>query len=298
MKALKYLVIIFLLHSSAPALAADSAGDSAEKRSISEFVSPDGRIDINAVRMSGYQGPLDLKGFDVGIDPNTGEPLVQVSASTPSLADPNDIYWDNSLSPSFQEVNGPVYALAVYDSNLIMGGEFTAAGDVSANYIASWDGTSWSTLGTGMAATTFPHVYALTVYDNQLIAGGFFTTAGSVSADFIASWDGISWSALGSGMNNRVRALTVHNSKLIAGGDFTTAGSVSANYIAPWNGTSWSPLGAADQDAPFGVSNSVFALTVYANQLIAGGSFIGAGVCLLSLLLPGTAPPGRLWAPG
>ena len=120
-------------------------------------------------------------------------------------------------------------------------------------------------------------VYALTVYDNQLIAGGFFTTAGSVSADFIASWDGTSWSALGSGMNNRVRVLIVHNSKLIAGGDFTTAGGVSANYIASWNGTSWSPLGAADQDAPFGVSNSVFSLTVYANQLIAGGGFIGAG---------------------
>ncbi len=65
MKALKYFIIIFLLLSSAPVLAADSAGDTAEKKSIEEFVLPDGRIDIEAVRKSGYQGPLDLDGFDI-----------------------------------------------------------------------------------------------------------------------------------------------------------------------------------------------------------------------------------------
>ena len=57
-----------------------------------------------------------------------------------------------------------------------MAGQFTAAGVVSAGRIASWDGTSWSALGSGMNS----NVYALTVYNNQLIAGGIFITAGGV----------------------------------------------------------------------------------------------------------------------
>ena len=46
-----------------------------------------------------------------------------------------------------------VYALVVYDNKLIAGGLFTTAGGVSANYIASWDGSSWDSLGSGMAGS-------------------------------------------------------------------------------------------------------------------------------------------------
>ncbi len=175
MKTLSILVFGASLLPSISSLAAESVDDlAAEKRSIKKFVSPDGRIDIDAVRNSGYQGTLDLDGFDVGIDLKTGEPLVQVSASSASQSDPDDIYWDNSISPSIPGVDGKVYALAVYDSNLIVAGEFTTAGGVSASHIASWDGTSWSAMAEGLNST----VFALTVYNNQLIAGGAFTTAG------------------------------------------------------------------------------------------------------------------------
>ena len=34
--------------------------------------------------------------------------------------------------------------------NLYAGGFFTTAGEVSANYIAKWDGAAWSPLGIGM----------------------------------------------------------------------------------------------------------------------------------------------------
>ena len=261
MKTLSILVFSASLLLSISILAAESTDDlAAEKRSIGEFVSPDGCIDFEAVRKSGYQGTLDLKGFDVGIDPKTGEPLVQVSASSASPSDPDDIYWDNSISPSLLGVDGTVYALAVYDSNLIAAGGFTTAGGVSANYIAAWDGTSWSALAKGMNS----FVRALTVHNSRLIAGGDFTTAGGVTVKYIASWDGTSWSALGTGMSRTVRALTVYNNQLVAGGQFTAAGGVSARRIASWDGTSWSALGT-------GMSSTVSALTVYNNQLITGG---------------------------
>ena len=42
-------------------------------------------------------------------------------------------------------------ALAIDSTDtLYAGGDFTTAGGVSANYIAKWDGESWSALGSGM----------------------------------------------------------------------------------------------------------------------------------------------------
>jgi hypothetical protein len=78
-----------------------------------------------------------------------------------------------------------VNALAVMpDGDLIVGGSFTSAGDVSANGIARWDGTAWSTLGT---VTSF--VRALAVMPNgDLVAGGWFTMASGAPAVNLARW--------------------------------------------------------------------------------------------------------------
>src|SRR5207302_484139 len=82
------------------------------------------------------------------------------------------------------------------------------------NYVAKWDGTSWSALGSGMNDA----VHALAVSGSDLYVGGFFRTAGGGAANYIAKWNGSSWSALGSGMNSEVRALSVSGSGLYAGG--------------------------------------------------------------------------------
>ena len=264
---LVFLKCALLALSVSSVLAAESAPVPPGK-SISEFVSPDGRINLDAVRKSGYQGPLDLKGLNVRIDSKTGEPLVQSAPKSASASDPYDIYWDNSISPSIASVDLFVLAVTVYDNKLIAGGGFTVIGGVSANYIASWDGSSWSALGTGMNSA----VYAFTFYNNRLIAGGGFTMAGGAPASRIASWNNFSWSGVGSGLTGggSVSALTVYNNKLIAGGSFTTLTGGPSNYIAAWDGFSWLALGT-------GTNAFVQALTVYDNKLIAGGSFDSAG---------------------
>jgi hypothetical protein len=81
-------------------------------------------------------------------------------------------------------MNSYVYALTVYDGQLIAGGYFTTAGDVNASAIARWDGTNWQPLGSGMNR----YVYALTVYNGELIAGGDFTTAGGKASAYWARW--------------------------------------------------------------------------------------------------------------
>ena len=147
------------------------------------------------------------------------------------------------IDPNFTDANwvdiggivgagGSVDAAVINSSgNLYIGGFFTVVGDVEANYIAKWDGTNWSALGSGMSS----YVYTLAVSGTNLYAGGYFTTAGGVPANHIAKWDGSNWSALGSGMNGYVATLAVSGTNVYAGGDFTMAGGTAANYIAEWN---------------------------------------------------------------
>ena len=95
---------------------------------------------------------------------------------------------------------------AVFDGsgNLYIGGSFIVVGNVVANRIAKWDGSSWSTLGTGIDNGG---VSALAISGSDLYVGGSFTRIGGSTAYSIAKWNGSSWSALGTGMNLPVLAL-------------------------------------------------------------------------------------------
>jgi len=107
---------------------------------------------------------------------------------------------------------------------------------VSANYIAKWNGTSWSALGSGMNST----VQALISIGTDLYAGGQFTTAGGVSVNYIARWDTLSqgWNALDSGMDSFVYAFaSLGTDGLYAGGNFSVAGGFATGYFAKWANT-------------------------------------------------------------
>ena len=71
-------------------------------------------------------------------------------------------------------MNGSVSALAVSGSTLYAGGYFTNAGGIAANYIAQWNGSSWSAVGSGMNN----RVEALAVSGSTLYAGGGFHDGG------------------------------------------------------------------------------------------------------------------------
>lgn len=186
---------------------------------------------------------------------------------------PDDIYWDNRISPTITGIDGFVWAVTVYDGKLIVAGSFSEAGGAAANNIAAWDGMSWSALGLGIDSGA---VYSLTVHNNKLIAGGFFELAGGAAAHCIAAWDGSTWSPLGAGMNGNgeITALTVFNDQLIAAGGETDMYGNSDGFIARWDGAGWADLGSE-------LGFAVRALTIFNGQLIAGGSdFHGNPGCL------------------
>jgi hypothetical protein len=203
--------------------------------------------------------------------------------------------------------DGEVYALSCDSSgNLFAGGTFTNAGGVATDYIARWDGASWSSMGTLYGA-----VYALLVdgSDNVLVGtslnfeGALFRwnginafsglgtfedgdvlslamdSAGNLYiggrfTDRIIMWDGATtWSTLGAGINDgQVNALALDSKdNLFAGGTFTTGGGSPADYLAQWDGNSWSGLGS-------GINGPVLTLDIdNADNIYAGGSFNAAG---------------------
>ena len=193
--------------------------------------------------------------------------------------------WDGSTwSALGSGMNNTVYALAVDGSGaLYAGGYFTSAGTCDSaagcNFVAKWDGSAWSALGSGMNS----HVYALAVDGSgSVYAGGTFTSAGTCDSaagcNYVAKWDGSTWSALGSGMNDGVYALAVDGSgSVYAGGYFTSAGTCDSaagcNYVAKWDGSTWSALGS-------GMNSYVYALAVDGSgSVYAGGFFNSAGTC-------------------
>ncbi|RLG36541.1 MAG: hypothetical protein DRO01_08005, partial [Thermoproteota archaeon] len=157
--------------------------------------------------------------------------------------------------PGFEvdDLNRLVLAFAVFDDGtgpaLYAGGEFTLAGPARVNYIAKWDGLSWSALGGLVDAGPNTDVNTLAVFDDgggeALYAGGDFTTVDGITVNHIAKWDGTTWSALsgpsGTGVSNSVFALAVYDDTegeaLYVGGYFQTAGGITVNQVARWDGT-------------------------------------------------------------
>ncbi len=153
---------------------------------------------------------------------------------------------------------------------MIIGGVFLEANGMPVNNIATWNGSSWGTLGAGLN----DNVAALGVYGGDLYAGGDFTHAGDLEVNHIARWDGGAWHAVGGGMSGgwwpAVTSLLVSGGDLYVGGWFLEAGGSAANFIARWNGSSWFALGE-------GTNDNVLTLCTYNGDLIAGGQFTEAG---------------------
>lgn len=76
---------------------------------------------------------------------------------------------------------GTAQAVESFNGLLVAGGDFC---DPFEPHLITWDGSTWSTLGSGMNGS----VRALTIYDGHLMAAGSFTQADNKPASLIAEW--------------------------------------------------------------------------------------------------------------
>ena len=101
-------------------------------------------------------------------------------------------------SPVGAGTNSFVRSLTVFDDGtdmgeaLYAGGTFTIAGVVNANFVAKWNGISWSALGDGTNNSIFSLISTQTLSSigPALYTGGSFLSAGGLSSNYIARWTG------------------------------------------------------------------------------------------------------------
>ncbi len=90
------------------------------------------------------------------------------------------VSWHNANSDQFVKAGGTPYvrALCEFGGNLIAGGEFDSIGGKVVNNLASWNGSAWSPLGSGITIDQFG-IEALGVWNDKLYVGGSFSQSGS-----------------------------------------------------------------------------------------------------------------------
>ncbi|GAB1858300.1 hypothetical protein MHTCC0001_31370 [Flavobacteriaceae bacterium MHTCC 0001] len=179
--------------------------------------------------------------------------------------------------------NNEIRALAVDQNNILyVGGNFDEAGDNTANRIATWDGTNWSSLGTG----TSGFVEAIAINGNDVYLGGNFAIAGGLTANRLARWNTISntWSTVENGVSNLVSSLLHDGTNLYIAGAFDFGITASENFIlnniSQYNSSNgYTPLGT---NTNVGVDIRVNAMAFSkdsdgTNKIYIGGNFNSSG---------------------
>lgn len=157
-----------------------------------------------------------------------------------------------------------------FKNKLYVGGRFQTIGTTNYKYIASFNDTTWSSVGDGLTGggSASTGIYCMTEYMGDLIVGGVFSKMGNTLANNIARWDGTNWHALGNGVDGMVSSFCVDsvNNILYVGGGIFTADTISVRYVAGWNGTNWFAPGQ-------GITGGALAMTMFKNELYIGGQY-------------------------
>lgn len=206
-------------------------------------------------------------------------------ATVNSIARWNGQHWlpltgpkGTGITSSYSEV----FALAVVNDELVVGGSFSQAGGIEVEGIARWNGGEWQRMGPEQFEPVYTTVRALIKFQDQLHVAGSFRSAGEIELDGIARWSGSEWLPLEDQSTNPLRGwartMHVHEDRLIVAGQTKRGPGPIFNDIAAWDGQRWSAFTGPRRtgfayDSPISPS----ALATHNGDLYAGGDFLVAG---------------------
>lgn len=219
---------------------------------------------------SGWVRALDVYEGDLIAAGHFSMPVQVDDSGSPVLEAWNIARWDGSQWHEMGAgTNDMVYALAVYDGDLIVGGRFDTAGGWEVGQITRYSGGCnwWKIPGAHFYELKDQYgevvggrlVYDLAIHDGDLIAAGEFncTIESGELARGVVRYDGENWDSM-DGLW-KVYAIEVHESKLYAGD-------------CVWDGENetWNTLGS-------GIYGYPLAMVSHEDGLFVGGYFWKAG---------------------
>lgn len=173
---------------------------------------------------------------------------------------------EGRLEPFGNGWRGRIVAVAVLDSNLVVGGDLYWDDGSQGPKVALWNGVEWQSLDTNIGSGGSSGVYDLAVVDGVLYAGGYFNP--SIGNVGVVRWSGSQWEPLPENLTAFTHALTEHEGQLVAGGRFAIRGTPGVHEVARWTGERWLPVGDGGLDF-----TNVYALASNGPVLVAGGNY-------------------------
>lgn len=175
----------------------------------------------------------------------------------------------NGLNPS-----GPIYTVIADEvGNIYAAGSFLST--TGYRYVAKWNGTNWSEVGTGsnmLKANSYINTLCVDMVGNIYAAGDFTDSNGK---QYVAKWDGTTWTELGfSTFSGYIKSITTDNAgNVYAAGQFSNGNSKF--FVAKWNGTAWAELGAGG--SALNANDYIYTITTDQNgNVYAAGDFTNA----------------------
>jgi trimeric autotransporter adhesin len=187
-------------------------------------------------------------------------------AVTLGLEKGSDTDWWRGFCP--MGLNGPVSTATQWNSDLVVGGNFSEAGGLPAGCVARWSGDYWLPISTGLDAAPT----TLFEYGDVLLAGGEFTQADGEPAINVAKYEDYQWGAMGDELRDEVHGFCTHNGALYAVGFFTLDES---NPLSPysagahWDGFHW----ILDNYTNWEWDSAIYAMRHFNANLYYGGQF-------------------------
>ncbi len=205
-------------------------------------------------------------------------------ASADGIAVYDGSTWSNIGGTGDTGIAGPfspvVFASAVYQNQLYIGGRFASVNGIAAPLVARFTSSVWQRPGALAAAGSVSDISAFVVFDSgvgpRLFAGGYDMRVGGQSTS-IAAWNGTTWARVGQNLGGRCTSLAAFDdgsgTRLYCG----LTADARENYFYRLEGNTWVPVGGGMSVALTGNFPSVFGLLEHEGSLFVGGNFQIAG---------------------
>ncbi len=170
-----------------------------------------------------------------------------ITPDTRGIARWNGSAW-TSVGGGLTNPNDFGYRLAKHPSgDVVLAGKFVSVGNVgNINNIARWNGSVWSSIGSGIPLGTNEYISCLDIApDGRIAATAVFDDGVSPYRHTIYLWENTSWRVIALEQSTLVSSAKINETKFLADGSlvivgrFQTFQGITVNSIARWNGN-WS----------------------------------------------------------